>query len=230
MATAGNSDIALDATIRAAAPHQGTRSLDGRAVSIQAEDLQAKVRTRKVGASVVLCVDASGSMGATQRMQAAKGAALSLLEDAYQRRDRVGVVTFRGDCAEVVLSPTSSVELAALKLKEIRTGGATPLAHGILRSLEVLAAEARRDRDVVPWLVLITDGRANVGLGAGRGSDDALEAARRVAEADVHFLVVDTQSSTSGPAREIANVGGGEYVRLGSVDAETVARTVRIRL
>ncbi len=224
-------DVALDATVRAAAPHQSRRESDGNAVAIEVDDLQAKVRTRRVGASIVLCVDASGSMGASARMEAAKGAALALLEQAYQRRDRVGVVTFRGDRAETVLAPTSSVELASQKLRDVKTGGATPLAHGILQSLEVLAAEKRRDAGVVPWLIVLTDGRANVGIGTGRGSEDALRAAARAADAGVHVIVVDTQaSSVANPARELARAAGGEYVRIPRLDPAAVADAVRVRL
>ena len=169
-------DIAFDATIRAAAPFQNARQSD-MAIALEPSDLRNKVRRRRVGASIVFCVDASGSMGAANRMDAAKAAVLELLVDAYQRRDRVGVVAFRGETAEVVLAPTASVELAQLKLRSLPTGGATPLAHGLVRSLEVLETEARRNDDVIPWLVLVTDGKGNVGINGGLGSDDAKTAA-----------------------------------------------------
>ncbi len=230
-AQAPSTDIALDATVRAAAPHQLGRERNGRAVAIEARDLHSKVRTRKVGATIVLCVDASGSMGATKRMQAAKGAALALLEEAHQRRDRIGMVTFRGNDAELVLAPTTSTELAALKLRELRTGGSTPLAHGVLKALDVLAAEQRRDPDTVPWLVLLTDGRANVGIDGALGSQSAVEAATRVCAAGVHALVIDTQASaTTSPARDIAKAAEADYVRLGSVEPGTIAEAVRTRL
>jgi len=230
-ARAGSTDVALDATIRAAAPFQTQREGD-MAINVVAQDVRTKVRTRKVGASIVFCVDASGSMGATDRMDAAKGAVLDLLVDAYQRRDRVGLVSFRGDDAEVVLAPTASVELAQLKLKSLPTGGATPLAHGLVRSLELLEGEMRRDSDTIPWLVLVTDGRANVGLNGGLGSEDARAVATRVRTAKVHVMVIDTGNgprSVSG-AREIAKAADGEYVRLGSLDSTAVAGVVRERL
>ena len=224
-------DLALDATLRAAAPRQAERE-GTMAVEIRPEDMRSKVRTRKVGASVVFCVDASGSMNASSRMEAAKSAVMELLTDAYQRRDRVGVVSFRGDGAEVVLPPTSSVELARLKLKSMPTGGATPLAHGIARSLELIAGERRRNPEVVTWLVLVTDGRANIGLAGGLGSEDARMMAAKVRGAKVNALVIDTDSGPgrNGAAREIARACGGEYVRLGSFDASSVAGAVRTHL
>lgn len=224
-------DIAFDATLRAAAPFQTARQSD-LAIVLEPSDLRNKVRRRRVGASIVFCVDASGSMGAANRMDAAKAAVLELLVDAYQRRDRVGVVAFRGETAEVVLAPTASVELAQLKLRALPTGGATPLAHGLVRSLEVLETEARRNDDVIPWLVLVTDGRANVGINGGLGSEDAKTAARRVKEARINTIVIDTTGVPGGgtAAREIARTAGGEYVRLAAFDAGTLTETVRQRV
>lgn len=223
-------DLALDATIRAAAPYQGSRESD-LAIAIEPQDVRSKVRTRRVGASIVFCVDASGSMGATNRMEAAKAAVLDLLVDAYQRRDRVGLVAFRGESAEIVLQPTASVELAQIKLRTLPTGGATPIAHGILKSLDVLATEIRRDDSVVPWLVLLTDGRANVGIGSGLGSDDARKAAAQLKQTPIHTLVIDTSGPGAGmAARELARIAGGEYVRVGDAAGDAVAGAVRQRL
>ncbi|HZL04465.1 MAG TPA: VWA domain-containing protein [Coriobacteriia bacterium] len=225
-----DADIALDATIRAAAPFQRLRE-DGAVIRVEPQDLQRKVRTRRVGSSIVFCVDASGSMGAARRMEAAKAAVLELLVDAYQRRDRVALVSFRADGAEVILSPTSSVELAHVRLRALPTGGATPLAHGLLRSLELLEAERRRDADVLPWLVLVTDGRANVGLGTGLGVDDARSAARRVGAAGIRTLVIDTAGAGGGaPARDIARAAGAEYLRLGDIDGQSLSSAVRTRV
>ena len=226
-------DLALDATIRAAAPHQRERaSADGLAISIDRADVRSKVRTRKAGASIVFCVDASGSMGASNRIEAAKAAVISLLTDAYQRRDRVAVVSFRGDNAEVILAPTASVELAKVRLKKMPTGGATPLAAGILRSLELLAAETRRRADTIPWLVMVTDGRANVGVGQGTGGEDARTAACRIPAAGVHAILIDTAggSSDSRAARDIARAAGAEYVHLESLDGRGLSRAVRDRI
>ncbi len=224
-------DIAFDATLRAAAPYQSSRESE-LAIALEPSDLRNKVRRRRVGASIVFCVDASGSMGASNRMDAAKAAVLELLVDAYQRRDRVGLVAFRGEAAEVVLAPTASVELAQLRLRALPTGGATPLAHGLVRSLEVLETEARRNDDVIPWLVLVTDGRGNVGINGGLGSDDAKTAALRIKDARINTIVIDTTGVPRGgtAAREIARTAGGEYIRLAAFDANTLTQTVRERV
>ena len=223
-------DFALDASVRAAAPKQGERDTD-LAIAIEPEDVRTKVRTRKVGASIVFCVDASGSMGAAKRMDAAKAAVLDLLKDAYTRRDRVGLVSFRGERADIVLAPTASVELAHLKLKSLPTGGSTPLALGMLRAIDLLENEARRNPDVVPWMVLVTDGRANVGLDGGLGSEDARAVATRMKGLNMHAVVIDTSATANmSAAREIARAAGAEYVRLASLDGATVADTVRSRL
>ncbi|MGB4593186.1 MAG: magnesium chelatase subunit D family protein [Coriobacteriia bacterium] len=224
-------DIAFDATLRAAAPFQKDREGD-LAIKLEASDLRNKVRKRRVGASIVFCVDASGSMGASNRMEAAKAAVLELLVDAYQRRDRVGLVAFRGESAELVLAPTGSVELAQLKMRSLPTGGATPLAHGLVRSLEVLESETRRNDDVIPWLVLVTDGRANVGINGGLGSEDAKSAALRLQAANINTIVIDTTSVPGGgtAAREIARAAGAEYVRLAGMDGRALTGVVRERI
>ncbi|MHB8707131.1 MAG: magnesium chelatase subunit D family protein [Coriobacteriia bacterium] len=224
-------DIAFDATLRAAAPHQKDREGD-LAIKLERDDLRNKVRKRRVGASIVFCVDASGSMGAANRMDAAKAAVLELLVDAYQRRDRVGLVAFRGDSAELLLAPTASVELAQLKLRSLPTGGATPLAHGLVRSIEVLESEARRNDDIIPWLVLVTDGRANVGINGGLGSEDAKAAAERIRAASINTIVIDTTSVPGGgtAAREIARAAGAEYVKLAGMDGGALSGVVRERV
>lgn len=228
-------DVAFDATIRAAASRGGAMVAGEHgemAVTVQPDDLRTKVRTRKVGASIVFCVDASGSMGSDSRMDAAKAAVLDLLVDAYQKRDRVALVSFRGNKAEVVLAPTASVELANVRLRNLPTGGATPLAAGIVTSLELLQSELRRQPDTVGWLVLVTDGRGNVGLDGGSGSEDARVAATRLRMANIHTIVIDTASGPTGgaAAREIARMAGGEYVRLAALDGAELGKVVRARL
>ncbi|MFA5238063.1 MAG: magnesium chelatase subunit D family protein, partial [Methanoregula sp.] len=145
-------DIALDATIRAAAPHQLERT-GSLAIKIETSDLREKVRERKMGNTVLFVVDASGSMGAQQRMTAVKGAILSLLIDAYQKRDRVGLVVFRGQGAEVLLPPTSSVELARKYMQTLPVGGKTPLAHGLARGFEVIQRELMINHHTIPKMI-----------------------------------------------------------------------------
>lgn len=228
----GAGDIAFDATIRAAVMRGADQPGDRLAVTVTADDLRKKVRMRKVGASIVFCVDASGSMGSDKRIDAAKAAVLDLLADAYQKRDRVALVSFRGRSAEVVLAPTASVELANLKLRALPTGGATPLAAGLARSLELIEAEVRRQPETVPWLVLVTDGRGNVGLEGGTGSDDAKVVAERVKKAGIHAIVIDTASGPTGgaAARDVARAAGAEYVRLAVLDGAELGRVVRERI
>ena len=168
-------DLALDATLRAAAPHQQRRKgsvpdaagAETPAVIIEPWDVREKVRETKTGSLILFIVDASGSMGAQRRMVAVKGAVLSLLLDAYQRRDRVALISFRGTGAELLLPPTNSVDLAQLYLQDMPTGGRTPLSRGLYLALETLETERLKDRNVLPLVVLLSDGRANVSLDGG---------------------------------------------------------------
>ncbi len=230
---AAPTDIAFDATVRAAvqdATPAGERG--GPAVRIDSDHIRTKVRTRKVGATIVFCVDASGSMGASSRIGAAKGAILSLLDDAYQRRDRVALVTFRGQEAQLVLSPTASVGLAGLKLNDLPTGGSTPMAAGIEMAIETLRSERKRQPDSVGWVVLVTDGHANVGLNGGSGSADAVAQAQRIAAEGFNALVIDTakKSGAHSAALELATASGGEYVRIGSVSGAAIENEIRQRV
>jgi magnesium chelatase subunit D len=160
----------LAATVQAAAPHQHARGRSGPGLVVHRDDLRQAVREGREGNLVLFVVDASGSMAARQRMSAVKGAVLSLLLDAYQRRDKVGLVTFRGTGAEVVLPPTSSVEAGAARLQKLPTGGRTPLAAGLLKAREVLRVERLRDPSRRPLLVVVTDGRATESSTAARSS------------------------------------------------------------
>ncbi|GAA5055206.1 magnesium chelatase subunit D [Thermocatellispora tengchongensis] len=155
----------LTATLLAAAPHQRERGRSGPGLLLRDGDLREAVREGKEGNLVLFVVDASGSMAARSRMGAVKAAVLSLLLDAYQRRDKIGLVTFRGAGAEVALPPTSSVEAGAARLRELPTGGRTPLAAGLVRAAEVLRVERLRDPARRPLLVIVTDGRATAGAG-----------------------------------------------------------------
>ncbi len=178
----------LPATLLAAAPHQHARGRTG-GLELRGEDLRAAVHKGREANLVLFVVDASGSMAARQRIRAVKGAVLSLLRDAYQRRDKVGLVTFRGAGAEVALPPTTSHEIGAVRLRELPTGGRTPLAAGLLAAARLLAAERRRDPHRRPLLILVTDGRATAG-------PDPVTVAPALA--GVACVVVDCES---GPVR-----------------------------
>ncbi|GAA2097367.1 hypothetical protein GCM10009759_27470 [Kitasatospora saccharophila] len=220
------SRLHLSATLRAAAPHQVARGRAGRALVLRRDDLREQVRRGRESNLVLFVVDASGSMAARQRMTAVKGAVLSLLMDAYQRRDKVGLVTFRGAGAELALPPTSSVEVGAARLEQLPTGGRTPLEAGLLRAHEVLRVERLRDPDRRPLLVLVTDGRAT-------GGKDALPRARRaaglLAAQGVAAVVLDCESGPVrlGLARELAAHLNGDAVSLDELRAEGVASLVR---
>ncbi|NBE92399.1 VWA domain-containing protein [Nonomuraea sp. KC401] len=156
-------DLHVTATMLAAAPHQRGRGRTGPGLVLRADDLREVVREGREGNLVLFVVDASGSMAARKRMSAVKTAVLSLLLDAYQRRDKVGLITFRGAGAEVALPPTSSVDAGAARLRSLPTGGRTPLAAGLLRAADVLRVERLRDPARRPLLVLVTDGRVTAG-------------------------------------------------------------------
>ncbi|MCM1972865.1 putative cobaltochelatase [Streptomyces sp. G1] len=216
----------LAATVQAAAPHQRARGRSGPGLVVRRDDLRQATREGREGNLVLFVVDASGSMAARQRMSAVKGAVLSLLLDAYQRRDKVGLVTFRGAAAEVALPPTSSVDAAAARLESLPTGGRTPLAAGLLRAHEVLRVERLRDPARRPLVVVVTDGRATGGPEpvalAGR-------AARLFAAEGVASVVVDCESGPVrlGLAGQLAGELGGTAVTLDELRADSIAGLVR---
>ena len=186
------------------------------------------MRERRTGNLVILAVDTSGSMGTHQRIAAAKGAVLGLLTDAYQRRDSVALVAFRGDAAEVVLRPTASVEVAKARLAALPTGGATPLAAGLDAAL-ALATGAAAEGGRNPLLVVITDGRATAG-----GADPLGEAERsaaRLARAGVPALVIDAEDgSRLGLAAQLATTLGADHLLLDRLEPGQVEQAIRSRL
>src|SRR5262249_4663345 len=175
---------------------------------------------------ILFCVDASGSMAARARMHEVKTAVLSLLMDAYQRRDKVALVTFRGTGAELALPPTSSVDVAAARLADLPTGGRTPLAEGLLRAGHALAGEAIRDPRRRQLPVGLTDGRATSGPDAVQRS---LVAADLLARAGVHAVVVDCESGRIrlGLAAQLAVTLGAQHLPLAEVAADALTATVR---
>ncbi|PSL58136.1 protoporphyrin IX magnesium-chelatase [Saccharothrix carnea] len=227
--TVDGTGLHLVGTLAAAAPHQAARGRSGPGLELRGADLRLSVREGKEGNLVLFVVDASGSMAARQRMSAVSGAVISLLRDAYQRRDKVGVVTFRGREAQVALPPTNSVDAAAARLRALRTGGRTPLADGLLRARHVLATERVRDPRRRPLLVLLTDGRATA---AGTGGDpmrDALRAAGMLAADRVASVVVDCEHGPVrlGLAARVADALEAACVRLDELSADQVAGVVR---
>jgi magnesium chelatase subunit D len=208
--------VAVGPTIRAAAARGGR-------AGIEAADVREAVREQRAGNLVILAVDASGSMGAEARMEAAKGAVLGLLLDAYQRRDRVALVTFRGDGAEVTLRPTGSVEVAKARLTDLPTGGRTPLAAGIVTALTLAARPEDR-----PLLVLVSDGRATAGPDGVDPLVAAKEAAAEVRRRGVPAVVVDAEDGHTrlGLAAELAEAMGARYLTLPQLSAASVRQLV----
>ena len=224
-------DIAIDATIRAAAPYQKVR-FGPNAIRVLSEDIREKERVGKTSAVVLFVVDASGSMGAMQRMESAKGAVLSLLMDSYQKRDKIGMVAFKGKDAELIMPPCSSVDLALSRLKELPTGGKTPLSTGLSRGLQILQGEMRKDEETKLMMVLISDGRANVGMG-GKIKEELMQISERTRELGVHTIVIDTEVVESsfmdmrlGYCQQIAETAGGKYYPISGLSPETLYRIV----
>jgi len=255
----GVSDIALAATVQAAAARRATPAAGAAAAAalvgrsnlrqsaaaagaapaaslVERADLRQAVREARTANLVVLCVDASGSMGAMRRMEAAKGAAVSLLLDAYQRRDRVALVTFAGEDARVVLRPTGSVEVARARLADLPTGGRTPLGAGLRTALDVARSARHRDPDRRPVIVVVTDGRATSAGPSAVGPSPvgtdpvaaALAAATDIAAAGIEVLVVDAEDSDIrlGLARQLAETMGAHYSALPDLAADSLARAV----
>ncbi|HJQ28839.1 MAG TPA: VWA domain-containing protein, partial [Rubrobacter sp.] len=219
-----SNDVALAATVRAAAPHQMARGRQGPGLDVRPSDLRQNVREGREGNLILFLVDASGSMAARKRMSAVKGAVLSLLNDAYQRRDKVALISFRKEEARILLPPTSSVELAASRLEELPTGGRTPLAAGLEKAAEVLKRERLRDRERRPLLVLLTDGRATAG-------PDPMTAAARLRLFGATSFVVDTEEGyvRLGMAREIADEMGARCLRLEELRADSLVDLIERR-
>ncbi|TDU78891.1 putative cobaltochelatase [Streptomyces sp. KS 21] len=220
----------LAATVQAAAPHQKARGRSGRGLVVRKDDLRQATREGREGNLVLFVVDASGSMAARQRMSAVKGAVLSLLLDAYQRRDKVGLITFRGAAAELALPPTSSVDAAAARLEQLPTGGRTPLAAGLLKAHEVLRIERLRDPSRRPLLVVVTDGRATSAGSVGGDPRELSGRSARLLQAEgVASVVVDCESGPVrlGLAGVLAADLGGPAVTLDGLRADSLAGLVK---
>jgi Mg-chelatase subunit ChlD len=226
-------DLAFDATVRAAAPYQRRRAEVKRkrnvAFAVQPADYQRKVRVRRAANLVLFLVDASWSMAVAERMAATKGAILSLLTDAYQRRDRVGLITFQKDRALLILQPTSSVQLAERALRDIPVGGKTPLSAGLTMAYEVLRREKILHPDVLPLLIILTDGAGNVAMGHLPPQEEAHRIAEMVAEEDIYSVVINMEhvAFDQGLAQSLADHLEGPCYTLTDLKAETLVSAVR---
>ncbi|RYC04929.1 VWA domain-containing protein [Nocardioides ganghwensis] len=222
----GTGGLHLVETIRAAAPYQRARGRHEGRLRFEQHDLRTARREGREANLVLFCVDASGSMAARKRMEQVKTAILSLLLDAYQRRDKVGLVTFRGDGAEIALPPTHSVDIAARRLTELPAGGRTPLAEGLLTAAEVLRVEAVRDPRRRPLLIVITDGRATHGADAVARSR---QAAGWIADHQTTSVVVDCEQGAMrmGLAGALAQAMRATHLPIAEVSAQALAGLAR---
>lgn len=207
-------DIAFDATLRAAAPFQRLRPSNGCAVVIRPEDMRSKIREKRTGNIFLFAVDASGSMGARERMKTVKGVIFKILMEAYQKRDRVGMIAFRKNEAEVLLPVTRSVDFAQKKLAAMPTGGKTPLAKGLRKTEDLLDMIYRQDPAQDPVLILITDGRATRALQPGADPvQEALTEAKRIGKRTLPIAVIDTENGfvKLGLAKKLARAMEASY-------------------
>lgn len=204
--TGPTTDIALDATIRAAVLRKGSPQPEK-------DDIRQKIRQKRRATAIVFAVDASGSMGAKRRMEFSKGACLALLKDAYQKRDKVAFVAFRGREANILLPLSNSTSLARQRLEQLPTGGRTPLAAGLLSAFRLLKQEMFKDKNTIPVLVLVSDGRGNVPIESADVKGEVLRLAEKISNSGIHIVVLDASAGLLqvGLAREIAEVSGGSY-------------------
>jgi magnesium chelatase subunit ChlD-like protein len=236
---AGNrtDDIAFDATLRAAAPYQQARTQQkaetGMAYALRKSDLQRKIRVKKAANLILFAVDASWSMAVSERMQATKGAIMSLLTDAYQRRDRVGLVVFQKDRASLILPPTNSVTLAKEALQDIPVGGKTPLSAGLYLTYDTIKREMLHNPDVMPMMILLTDGAGNVSLSEGLSpQEEAHHIAHLIKEADIRTVTINMEhvAFDQGLAQRLADKLGGPCYTLAQIRADNLLETVRAEI
>jgi magnesium chelatase subunit ChlD-like protein len=227
-------DIAFDATLRAAAPHQLGRAEQRKEVAfaVQRQDLQRKVRVKRAANLVLFVVDASWSMAVAERMAATKGAILSLLTDAYQRRDRVGLVVFQKDRANLILPPTNSVQLAQRALADIPVGGKTPLSAGLFLAHDIITREQRLHPEVMPLMILLTDGAGNVALSDRAPQEEAHRLADEIARDEIRCVVINMEHAAfdQGLAKTLSEHLKAPCYTLSELRAENLYHAVRAEM
>ena len=224
-------ELAIDATIRRAALFQSFRERGELAVAIEKSDLRAKIREKKTGASILFVVDASGSMRAKRRLQALKTAVLSMLKEAYEKRDRIGIISFKGERAEMILPITHSQDLAYKRLKELSIGGRTPLVSALEQARFVIQAEKSKNPNTLQMVILISDGRGNVPLYTADALADAMSAAKDLARESARILVLDCEESRFrlGLAEQLSETLAAEYVKMDQITANEIITHINQR-
>ncbi|HZG21381.1 MAG TPA: putative cobaltochelatase [Herbaspirillum sp.] len=226
--------LAVGATLRSAAVRGALAGEGGECLQVTREDLHRQVRSGRGANLIVFVVDASGSMAAQRRMEAVKGAVLALLTDAYQRRDQLAVIGFRGEQAQLLLAPTRSADLAEQGLRELPTGGRTPLPHALQLATQLLQQTSQASDELPPLLVILSDGKANVSLPGSQGDawTQTLEAAANLAAQGIPALVLDTESGylRLGRAAQLAEALGAPCLTLEQLTGDALALTVRAQL
>ena len=225
-------DLAFDATLRAAAPHQVNRDRSERALAVESSDIRDKVRVRRAANLILFVVDASWSMAAAERMEATKGAIMSLLMDAYQRRDQVGLVVFQKEEARLALPPTSSVELAKKALSDVPVGGKTPLSAGLILAHQVMTRHMRINPEIMPLMILLTDGAGNVSVSNLPAQEEAHRAAQMIHEENIRSVVINMEHASfdRGLAQALAIELDAPCYALADLKADTLYQTVKDEL
>lgn len=222
-------DFALDASIRAAAPYQLKKDDNSLMINIKKEHIRIKQREKRTGISILFAVDSSGSMGVKKRMEAVKGAVMSLLKNAYEKRDKVGMLSFRRNRAEELLPFTRSIDLARKKLEKLSTGGKTPLSEGLLKAYNIIKTEMKRNKEVIPVLILLSDGKANFSFSGKDPVIESLEIAEKIKKEKIKCIVIDTEEGfiKLEMARTLSEAMEADYYRLDNIKSEDLIQLVK---
>ncbi len=222
-------DFALDASIRAAASYQFKKTDNSLVINIKKEHIRVKQREKRTGVSILFAVDSSGSMGVKKRMEAVKGAVMSLLKNAYEKRDKVGILSFRRDRAEELLPFTRSIDLAQKKLEKLSTGGKTPLSEGLLKAYNIIKTEMKRNKEAIPVLILLSDGKANFSFSGKEPVVESLEIAEKIKKAKIKCIVIDTEEGfiKLEMARTLSEAMGANYYKLDDIRSEDLIQLVK---
>ena len=222
-------DFALDASIRAAAPYQLKKDDNSLMINIKKEHIRIKQREKRTEVSILFAVDSSGSMGVKKRMEAVKGAVMSLLKNAYEKRDKVGMLSFRRNRAEELLPFTRSIDLARKKLEKLSTGGKTPLSEGLLKAYNIIKTEMKRNKEVIPVLILLSDGKANFSFSGKDPVIESLEIAEKIKKEKIKCIVIDTEEGfiKLEMARTLSEAMEADYYRLDNIKSEDLIQLVK---